>query len=98
MLGVGGVGGLMGAALARAGQDVLLLMRSESLRAYSGVMRVESAVLGDFDIQVPAVPRLIDDVDVLWVTPKATQLEAALGMAPPHVVNGARTVTLMNGV
>ena len=98
MLGVGGVGGLIGAGLARAGEDVVLLMRPESLRAYSGFMRVESVVLGDFEVEVPAVELLVDAVDVLWVTPKATQLEVALDVAPPHVVNGARVVTLMNGV
>lgn len=98
MLGVGGVGGLVGAALARAGEDVSLLMRAESLRAYTGVMRVESVVLGDFEVEVPAAPLLTGAVDVLWVTPKATQLEPALTAAPPDVVNGARVVTLMNGV
>src|SRR3954454_15130141 len=98
MLGAGGVGGLVGAALARAGEDVVLLMRPESLNAYAGVMRVESVVLRDFEVELPAVPRLTDAVDVLWVTPKATQLEPALELAPPDVVNGARVVTLMNGV
>src|SRR4051794_32917010 len=98
MLGAGGVGGLVGAALARAGEDVVLLMRPESLNAYAGVMRVESVVLRDFEVELPAVPRLADPVDVLWVTPKATQLEPALELTPPDVVNGARVVTLMNGV
>ena len=98
MLGVGGVGGLVGAALARAGEDVTLLMRPDSLGAYSGVMRVDSAVLGDFEVAVPAAPRLADAVDVVWVTPKATQLQAALALAPANVVNDGRVVTLMNGV
>jgi 2-dehydropantoate 2-reductase len=98
MLGVGGVGGLVGAALARGGEDVTLLMRPESLRAYSGVMRVESVALGDFEVDVPALPLLDAAVDVLWVTPKATQLELALRTAPSEVVGRARVVTLMNGV
>jgi len=98
MLGVGGVGGLVGAALARGDEDVVLLMRPESLRAYSGVMRVESVALGDFDVEVPAASLLTTQVDVLWVTPKATQLEQALRSTPPDVVGAARVVTLMNGV
>jgi len=98
ILGAGGVGGLIGAALARAGEDVVLLMREESRRAYGGVMQVESVVLGDFEVDVRAAPVLEGAVDVLWVTPKATQLEPALTLAPPGVVNGARVVTLMNGV
>ena len=98
MLGVGGVGGLLGAALARAGEEVTLLMRPESLQAYTGVMHVESVVLGDFEVEVSAVPQLASAVDVLWVTPKATQLGPALGLAPPDVVSSARVVTLINGV
>ena len=98
ILGAGGVGGLIGAALARAGEDVVLLMREESRRASGGVMQVESVVLGDFAVDVRAAPVLEGAVDVLWVTPKATQLEPALTLAPPGVVDGARVVTLMNGV
>lgn len=98
MLGVGGVGGLIGAALARAGEDVVLLMRAESRRAYGGVVQVESVVLGDFEVEVRAADLLEEAVDVVWVTPKATQLEPALKLVPPGVVNGARVVTLMNGV
>jgi 2-dehydropantoate 2-reductase len=97
MLGAGGVGGLVGAALARSGSDVTLLMRPESLAAYSGRVRVESAVLGDFEVEVPAAPALTARVDVLWVTPKAPQLAAALAQAPPEVVADGRVVTLMNG-
>lgn len=97
VLGAGGVGGLVGAALARRGSDVTLLMRPESLAGYSGLVRVESAVLGDFEVEVLAAPALTAEVDVLWVTPKAPQLDAALGSAPPEVVSGGRVVTLMNG-
>lgn len=97
ILGVGGVGGLVGAALARAGEDVTLLMRPQSLHAYSGVVHVDSALLGVFDVPVPAAPRLAEKVEVLWVAPKATQLQPALTLAPPEFVDG-RVVTLMNGV
>ena len=34
ILGVGGVGGFLGGALARAGCEVVLLMRAETLAAY----------------------------------------------------------------
>ncbi|TML19620.1 MAG: 2-dehydropantoate 2-reductase, partial [Actinobacteria bacterium] len=46
VLGPGGVGALVGAALARAGHDVVLLLRPQSIAAYPGHIRVESAVLG----------------------------------------------------
>ena len=98
VLGVGGVGGLLGAALARSGADVTLVLRPESLAAYPGRLRVESAVLGDFEVDVPAVGRLDAPVDVLWVTPKAYQLEAATALAPPEHVASGRVIPLMNGV
>jgi 2-dehydropantoate 2-reductase len=98
ILGVGGIGGLIGGALARAGADVLLIMRPETLAGYDGRLRVESVVLGDFDVEVPAAPRLDRAVDVLWVTPKAPALEAALALAPPAQVGDAVVVPFLNGV
>lgn len=48
ILGAGGIGGLLAAALARAGGDVILLLRPNSLARYDGRLVVESVVLGDF--------------------------------------------------
>jgi 2-dehydropantoate 2-reductase len=98
VLGAGGIGGLLAAALTRAGSDVVLLMRPESLAAYDGRLYVESAVLGDFDVAVPAASALDREVDVLWVTTKATELVDALGLAPPERVGTAYVVPLLNGV
>jgi 2-dehydropantoate 2-reductase len=88
----------LSAALARCGLDVVVLMRPESLDQYQGRFAVSSQVLGDFEVAVPAVTTLDREVDVLWVTPKATQLAAALTLAPPERVGGALVVPLMNGV
>jgi 2-dehydropantoate 2-reductase len=98
VLGAGGVGGLLGAGLARAGREVVLLMRPESLARYDGRLRVESALLGSFDVEVTAAPVLDRPVDVLWVTPKATQLEAALTLAPLEILDQAVVVPLLNGI
>jgi 2-dehydropantoate 2-reductase len=98
VLGVGGIGGLIGGALARAGADVVLIMRSETLAGYDGRLVVESVVLGDFEVAVPAVPRLDRAVDVLWVTPKAPALESALALAPPEQVGDAVVIPFLNGV
>lgn len=98
VLGAGGVGGLLAAALARAGEDVVLLLRATSLARYPGRLTVDSAVLGRFVTEVPATPVLDRDVDVLWVTPKATQLEAALELAPAHAVQQALVIPLLNGI
>src|SRR5947207_10618129 len=94
VLGAGGIGGLVGAALARSGADVVLLLRTDSLAAYRGGLRVESAVLGDFEVDVPAVDRLRHEVDVLWVATKATNVKSALALAPPEVVAGAAVIAL----
>jgi 2-dehydropantoate 2-reductase len=98
VLGAGGIGGLVGGALARAGHDVVLLMRPATLERYGRRLTVESVVLGDFEVDVPAAAELERNMDVLWVTPKATQLEAALELAPPERVGDATVIPLLNGV
>jgi 2-dehydropantoate 2-reductase len=98
ILGAGGVGGFLGAALARAGREVVLLMREVSLQRYDGRLQVESALLGAFEVDVPGALRLDRDVDALWVTPKATQLESALELASPDQLGNAVVVPLLNGV
>ncbi len=96
VLGAGGVGLLVGGSLARAGRDVLRLVREESLADHPGEVRVESAVLGDFAAAARAAASLEEPVDVLWVATKATALEEALPLAPPERVGLA--VPLLNGV
>lgn len=100
VLGAGGVGGLIAGALARHGQPVLLLMREDSLAEYPGRLRVESEVLGDFEVPVPAALELAEPVDVLWIAVKSQQLEAALHLAPPAAVaaGDALVVPLLNGI
>jgi 2-dehydropantoate 2-reductase len=98
VLGVGGVGGLIGAALARHGEEVVLLMRRETLQRYPGQLDVNSHVLGDFVVDVPAATELDRDVDVVWVATKATQLSSALSLIPSARVAGATVVPLLNGV
>jgi 2-dehydropantoate 2-reductase len=58
-------------------------------------VHVDSAVLGDFEVQLPAAPTLERPVDVLWVTTKATQLTDALERVP--AAEGA-VVPLLNGL
>jgi 2-dehydropantoate 2-reductase len=98
ILGAGGVGGLIGAALARAGSDVVVLLRPETLARYGGTLSVESTALGDFEADVPAAARLDRPVDVLWVSTKATSLEGALELAPADAVGDAVVIPLLNGI
>jgi 2-dehydropantoate 2-reductase len=96
VLGAGGVGAFLGASLSRVGREVVLVMRNESLARYDGVVHVESAVLGDFEVEVPAASTLEGSVDALWITTKATQLADALERVP--VAEGAVVVPLLNGL
>jgi hypothetical protein len=47
-------------ALARSGAQVVLLLRPESVYRYDGRLRVESVVLGDFEVDIPAMSGLED--------------------------------------
>lgn len=96
VLGAGGVGLSLAADLARAGQRVVLVMRPSSLADYRGAVRVRSAGQGDFRVPVPAVARLDEPVDVLWIAVKQPRLAAALqsvSAAAPALV-----VPLLNGI
>ena len=98
ILDAGGVGGLVGGALARAGADVLLVLRPQTLERHPRRLHVESVVLREFEADVATASALDREIDVLWVAPKATQLAAALEFAPPQSVGDAVVVPLLNGV
>src|ERR1039458_7351448 len=51
ILGVGGVGGLIGACLARSGETVTVVVRPESLAQYPEQVHLESA-FGNFSVPV----------------------------------------------
>ena len=73
ILGAGGVGGLIGASLARLGDSVTLVVRRESLASYPEQLKLESP-FGNFSAPVARATE-VPPVDVLWITVKATQLE-----------------------
>jgi 2-dehydropantoate 2-reductase len=79
VLGPGGVGGFVAAALARAHQDVTVISRESTARriAADGIS-VHSVFLGDFVGRPHAVETLAEPADVLIVAPKATSLADAL--------------------
>jgi 2-dehydropantoate 2-reductase len=99
VLGPGGVGGLLGALLARAGAAVTCLAGPSTVAVLNRQgIRVESSRFGDFTAPVRAAERLADPVDVVLVTVKATQLDDALDRLPADVVGNALVVPLLNGV
>ena len=94
ILGAGGVGGLIGACLAHAGASVTLVVRPEALESYPKQLRLESP-FGNFTVDV-AVAAEVPPVDVLWLTVKATQFEAALTAIKNPGVRAI--VPLLNGI
>jgi 2-dehydropantoate 2-reductase len=97
ILGPGGVGGFIAAALARAGGDVTVVARDSTAEAIAreGV-RVRSVRLGDFEAHPAAVSSMEGPVDALIVATKATGLGDALarvsGLEPGIVL------PLLNGL
>jgi 2-dehydropantoate 2-reductase len=98
VLGAGGVGGLVGGALAKAGHPVTLLVRTGRRDHYPGRLSVESETLGAFEAPVQVADLLDGQFDVVWITVKATALEAALRAVPSEKLNDSVLVPLLNGV
>jgi 2-dehydropantoate 2-reductase len=95
ILGVGGVGGLMGACLVREGAAVTLVVRAKSLNTYPEQLQLESA-FGNFTVPVSR-SSTVPAVDVLWIAVKATQLNESLSaISAPESVGAI--VPLLNGV
>jgi 2-dehydropantoate 2-reductase len=96
VLGPGGVGGLVAAALAHAGQEVTVIARPQTAAviARHGIS-VQSARLGEFVARPQAETALRSPVDFVLVATKATTLESALDRleAQPRLV-----VPLLNGL
>jgi 2-dehydropantoate 2-reductase len=98
VLGAGGVGGLVGGALAKAGQSVTLLVRPGRREQYPERLSVQSETLGTFKAPVQVADRFDGQFDVVWVTVKATALEAALHAVAPEKLGDGIVVPLLNGV
>ena len=96
ILGAGGVGGLVGAALAKSGDSVTVVVRPEVLKDYPAELSLESP-FGSFSVPVEHAAQVNQPFDVLWIAVKATHLEAALD----SVVNAEQIgaiVPLLNGI
>jgi 2-dehydropantoate 2-reductase len=98
ILGAGGVGGLVGGALARAGHSVTLLVRPGRAEQHPERLSIQSQSLGSFEAPVRVADHLGEPSDVVWVAVKATALEAALDVVPPEELGDRIVVPLLNGV
>lgn len=88
---------MMGAALAKCGEDVILVVRPESLKNYPAQLSLESP-FGSFSVPVGVASEVARPYDVVWVTVKATQLNAALRsiVVKPEAIGAI--VPLLNGI
>jgi 2-dehydropantoate 2-reductase len=97
VVGPGGVGGLLGAVLSRAGRPVVYVARPDTVEALNrNGLSVRSQVYGDFAVPAVAVPALSEPVDLYLVTVKATSLAAALDAVP--AAGDGLVLPLLNGV
>lgn len=98
ILGAGAIGGLFGARLVEAGTDVTFLVRPARHRQLSvdGIRLINPS--GDFNAPVRAVETVDDHYDLVIITCKAWDLDAAIDAIAPAV--GARTciLPLLNGL
>jgi 2-dehydropantoate 2-reductase len=97
ILGAGGVGGLIGVALAKSGESVTLVLRPETLKDYPAELSLESP-LGSFSVPVDRAASVAAPCDVLWITVKATQLESALRSVTVNPDQIGAVVPLLNGI
>jgi 2-dehydropantoate 2-reductase len=99
VLGPGGVGGLLGALLARDGASVQVLASEATSRAIAERgLRIESAAFGDFQVPVRSGTRLDGPADAVLVTVKSTQLREALERVPPSALGDGLMVPFLNGI
>jgi 2-dehydropantoate 2-reductase len=99
VLGPGAVGGLLGALLARRGDEVTCLAPpATAAHIAANGLELRSPMLGDAKVAVRAATRLEEPVDACLVTVKATQLEQAVEAVPPEALGGGLVVPFLNGV
>ena len=99
VLGPGAIGGFIAAVLWRYGVDVTCVARESTAELINrDGIRFESAILGDYVARPRAVARLDIQPELLFVTTKATSLQAALERVDKEFVNNTVIIPLLNGI
>ncbi|GHE28731.1 ketopantoate reductase family protein [Streptomyces capitiformicae] len=100
VLGPGGVGGLLAALLARAGNRVICLAGEETARTLDeNGITVRSARFGEFTARVETATELREPVDATLITVKHTTLTTALDRLPAKALTpDTLVVPFLNGV
>jgi 2-dehydropantoate 2-reductase len=100
VIGAGGVGGYLGALLARADVEVHFIARGQHFRALkTSGLRIRSGT-GDFTIRPNVVddPRAVGPCDYVLVCVKSFDTEEVAAAVHPLVGPGTAVVSLQNGV
>lgn len=99
ILGAGGIGGLVGALLVRAGHDVVFIAKPDTAEVLrrDGI-RVASEQFGDFEVSLDAQDSLTVKADIVLVTVKATQLEKTVERIDPELIADATVIPFLNGI
>src|SRR5215207_5494200 len=100
VLGAGAVGGYFGGRLAEAGRDVTFLVRGARAAALAEHgLKVESP-LGDFTVpvKVATADRVGGPYDIVLLTAKHYDLDAAIDAIRPGVGPGTAVLPLLNGL
>lgn len=101
IVGAGGVGGLLGGLLARAGAEVVLVARGGALEAIRRDGLQVDSPLGVFSARVAAAsddPAALPAADAVLVAVKAWQVAGLAPRLAPLVAPGGVVVPLQNGV
>jgi 2-dehydropantoate 2-reductase len=103
VIGAGGIGGLYGGLLARAGHDVRFLARGQHLAAIQQRgLRIESTQFGTFTVQARASDTPHDlgpgEADLVLFAVKTYDLESAAPAAGELLASDGSLLTFQNGV
>jgi 2-dehydropantoate 2-reductase len=101
VVGAGGVGGTLGALLARQGQDVSFVARGAHLEALQARGLRLRGMHGDFTlapVRATSDPRQIGEVDVVLIAVKHYDLPSAMAAIPPLLGPSTTLVPLLNGI
>jgi 2-dehydropantoate 2-reductase len=99
VLGPGGVGGLLAALLAQAGDRVVCLAGESTVTALrKRGLTVRSERFGSVSASVGADTALREPADICVICVKATQLDAALQRVPTDAVAAGIVIPFLNGI
>jgi 2-dehydropantoate 2-reductase len=101
VVGAGGIGGMIGGHLARAGADVAFIARGvnlHALRTHGLTVRSPTQQTFHVDVQATDDPREIGPVDVVWVCVKTYDLDTVACQIEPLIGKDTLVLTVQNGV